>query len=137
MLLHLARYTHLDEFCYNLYSYSYSLLDLFFFFGFKYIFMLGLQDLVMDVRDKLLFEPEYAGNIRENIPPKTPLRIPWPWLPAALCLLQEVHYASLLIIILFRHCRKILVNGKTAQRNENFFFSSSHSIHSAFTTRPK
>lgn len=99
--------------------------------------MLGLQDLVMDVRDKLLFEPEYAGNIRENVPPKTPLRIPWPWLPAALCLLQEVHYASLLITILFRHCRKILVNGKTAQRNENFFFSSSHSIHSAFTTRPK
>ena len=76
----------------------------------------------MDVRDKLLFEPEYAGNIRENIPPKSPLRIPWPWLPAALCLLQEVHYTFLLITILFRHCRRILVNGKIAQRNENFFF---------------
>ena len=93
------------------------------FFFLKYIFILGLQDLLMDVRDKLLFEPEYAGNIRENIPPKSPLRIPWPWLPAALCLLQEVHYTFLLITILFRHCRKILVNGKLAQRNENFFFS--------------
>ncbi|XP_044476784.1 plastid division protein CDP1, chloroplastic-like isoform X2 [Mangifera indica] len=48
------------------------------------------QDLLMDVRDKLLFEPEYAGNKRENIPPKCPLRIPWAWLPGALCLLQEV-----------------------------------------------
>lgn len=44
----------------------------------------------MDVRDKLLFEPEYAGNMREKIPPKSFLRIPWAWLPAALCLLQEV-----------------------------------------------
>ncbi|KAM4114349.1 hypothetical protein ACJW30_04G061900 [Castanea mollissima] len=57
------------------------------------------QDLVMDVRDKLLFEPEYAGNIRENIPPKTPLRIPWPWLPAALCLLQEVGEVKLVLDI--------------------------------------
>ncbi|KAF2546232.1 hypothetical protein F2Q70_00022970 [Brassica cretica] len=47
------------------------------------------QDLLMDVRDKLLFEPEYAGNLKENISPKSPLRIPWAWLPAALCLLQE------------------------------------------------
>lgn len=44
----------------------------------------------MDVRDKLLFEPEYAGNLKENIAPKSPLRIPWVWLSAALCLLQEV-----------------------------------------------
>lgn len=44
----------------------------------------------MDVRDKLLFEPEYAGNKKEKIPPKCPLRIPWAWLPGALCLLQEV-----------------------------------------------
>lgn len=44
----------------------------------------------MDVRDKLLFEPEYAGNVKEKIAPKSPLRIPWAWLPAALCLLQEV-----------------------------------------------
>ncbi|KAK4567356.1 hypothetical protein RGQ29_003245 [Quercus rubra] len=57
------------------------------------------QDLLMDVRDKLLFEPEYAGNIRENIPPKTPLRIPWPWLPAALCLLQEVGEVKLVLDI--------------------------------------
>ncbi|KAK9925649.1 hypothetical protein M0R45_022920 [Rubus argutus] len=48
------------------------------------------QVLLMDVRDKLLFEPEYAGNIKEKIPPKSSLRIPRAWLPAALCLLQEV-----------------------------------------------
>lgn len=47
----------------------------------------------MDVRDKLLFEPEYAGNLKEKIPPKPSLRIPWSWLPGALCLLQEVHLA--------------------------------------------
>lgn len=44
----------------------------------------------MDVRDKLLFESEYAGNLKEKIPPKASLRIPWSWLPGALCLLQEV-----------------------------------------------
>ncbi|XP_010546465.1 PREDICTED: plastid division protein CDP1, chloroplastic isoform X2 [Tarenaya hassleriana] len=48
------------------------------------------QDLLMDVRDKLLFEPEYAGDAKAKIPPKSPLRIPWAWLPGALCLLQEV-----------------------------------------------
>ncbi|KAL6181340.1 hypothetical protein ACLB2K_047995 [Fragaria x ananassa] len=48
------------------------------------------QVLLTDVRDKLLFEPEYAGNIKEKIPPKSSLRIPWAWLPGALCLLQEV-----------------------------------------------
>jgi hypothetical protein len=48
------------------------------------------QNLLMDVRDKLLFEEEYAGNIREKVPPKSSLRIPWSWLPGALCLLQEV-----------------------------------------------
>ncbi|KAJ7970173.1 plastid division protein CDP1, chloroplastic [Quillaja saponaria] len=47
------------------------------------------QDLLMDVRDKLLFEPEYAGNVKEKIPPKASLRIHWSWLPGALCLLQE------------------------------------------------
>ena len=45
----------------------------------------------MDVRDKLLFEQEYAGNVKEKIPPKSSLRIPWGWLPGALCLLQEVY----------------------------------------------
>lgn len=55
----------------------------------------------MDVRDKLLFEPEYAGNLKENISPKSPLRIPWAWLPAALCLLQEV---LLLIMSLQMSC---------------------------------
>ena len=44
----------------------------------------------MDVRDKLLFEPHYAGNMKENILPKSSIRIPWAWLPGALCLLQEV-----------------------------------------------
>ncbi|XP_031406118.1 plastid division protein CDP1, chloroplastic isoform X2 [Punica granatum] len=48
------------------------------------------EDLLMDVRDKLLFESEYAGNVKEKIPPKASLRIPWAWLPGALCLLQEV-----------------------------------------------
>lgn len=50
----------------------------------------------MDVRDKLLFEPEYAGNVREKIPPKASLRIPWAWLSGALCLLLEVQ-ASIVI----------------------------------------
>lgn len=45
----------------------------------------------MDVRDKLLFEPEYAGNLKEKIPPKSSLHIPWSWFTGALCLLQEVH----------------------------------------------
>ncbi|CAB4278238.1 unnamed protein product [Prunus armeniaca] len=53
------------------------------------------QGLLMDVRDKLLFEPEYAGNIKEKIPPKSSLRIPWAWLPGALCLLQEVREVKL------------------------------------------
>lgn len=52
--------------------------------------VISRQNLLMDVRDKLLFEPEYAGNIREKIPPKSSLRIPWAWLPGALCILQEV-----------------------------------------------
>ena len=51
---------------------------------------IALQDLLMDVRDKLLFEPEYAGNLKEKIPPKSALQIPWSWLAAALCLLHEV-----------------------------------------------
>lgn len=46
----------------------------------------------MDVRDKLLFEPEYAGNIKENVPPRSSLCIPWTWLPGALCILQEVTF---------------------------------------------
>ncbi|KAM1049490.1 hypothetical protein TB1_027906 [Malus domestica] len=48
------------------------------------------KDLLMNVREKLIFEPEYAGSKKENIPPKSSLHIPWAWLPAALCLLQEV-----------------------------------------------
>ncbi|OIW15673.1 hypothetical protein TanjilG_09611 [Lupinus angustifolius] len=57
------------------------------------------QDLLMDVRDKLLFEPEYAGDLREKIPPKSSLRIPWSWLPGALCLLQEVGESKLVLDI--------------------------------------
>uniref|UniRef100_A0A1J3FU55 Plastid division protein CDP1, chloroplastic n=1 Tax=Noccaea caerulescens TaxID=107243 RepID=A0A1J3FU55_NOCCA len=57
------------------------------------------QDLLMDVRDKLLFEPEYAGNVKEKIAPKSPLRIPWAWLPGALCLLQEVGEEKLVLDI--------------------------------------
>ncbi|XP_038885039.1 plastid division protein CDP1, chloroplastic isoform X2 [Benincasa hispida] len=57
------------------------------------------QDLLMDVRDKLLFEPHYAGNMKENIPPKSSIRIPWAWLPGALCLLQEVGEAKMVLDI--------------------------------------
>ena len=55
----------------------------------------------MDVRDKLLFEVEYAGNVKEKIPPKSSLRIPWRWLPAAICLLQEVHFILYIFYSLF------------------------------------
>nr|XP_043615276.1 plastid division protein CDP1, chloroplastic [Erigeron canadensis] len=48
------------------------------------------QNLLTDVRDKLLFEADYAGNLREKVPPKSSLQIPWSSLPAALSLLQEV-----------------------------------------------
>lgn len=57
------------------------------------------EDLLMDVRDKLLFEPEYSGNTREKILPKSSLRIPWAWLPGALCLLQEVGEEKLVLNI--------------------------------------
>ncbi|XP_010507485.1 PREDICTED: plastid division protein CDP1, chloroplastic-like [Camelina sativa] len=57
------------------------------------------QDLLMDIRDKLLFEPEYAGNLKEKIAPRSPLRIPWTWLPGALCLLQEVGQEKLVLDI--------------------------------------
>lgn len=53
----------------------------------------------MDVRDKLLFEPEYAGNVKEKVPPKSPLRIPWSWLPGALSLLQEVYFLVTQLIV--------------------------------------
>ncbi|CAK9185574.1 unnamed protein product [Ilex paraguariensis] len=57
------------------------------------------QNLLMDVRDKLLFEPEYAGNIKDKVLPKSSLRIPWTWLPGALCLLQEVGEEKLVLDI--------------------------------------
>uniref|UniRef100_A0A7N0V8H9 ARC6 IMS domain-containing protein n=1 Tax=Kalanchoe fedtschenkoi TaxID=63787 RepID=A0A7N0V8H9_KALFE len=57
------------------------------------------QEILMDVRDKLLFEPEYAGNVKDKIPPKSRLRIPWAWLPGALCLLQEVGEEKLVLDI--------------------------------------
>ncbi|CAI0400233.1 unnamed protein product [Linum tenue] len=57
------------------------------------------QDLLMDVRDKVLFEPEYAGNVRDKIPPKSSLYIPWAWLPGALSLLQEVGEEKLVLDI--------------------------------------
>ncbi|GMY12717.1 plastid division protein CDP1, chloroplastic [Fagus crenata] len=67
--------------------------------GYTMDLVISRQELLMDVRDKLLFEPEYAGNIRENIPPKTPLTIPCHCLPAALCLLQEVGEVKLVLNI--------------------------------------
>ncbi|CAN1180300.1 Plastid division protein CDP1, chloroplastic, partial [Linum perenne] len=39
------------------------------------------EDLLEDVRAKLLFEDEYAGNVKEKIRPKSSLYIPWAWLP--------------------------------------------------------
>ncbi|XP_078448552.1 plastid division protein [Wolffia australiana] len=57
------------------------------------------QELLMDVRDKLLFEPEYAGSVKDKVPPKASLCIPWGWLPAALCLLLEVGEDKLAIDI--------------------------------------
>ncbi|CAN1266701.1 Plastid division protein CDP1, chloroplastic [Linum perenne] len=57
------------------------------------------EDLLEDVRAKLLFEDEYAGNVREKIRPKSSLYIPWAWLPGALCLLQEVGEEKLVLEI--------------------------------------
>ncbi|KAH9622176.1 hypothetical protein KSS87_010035 [Heliosperma pusillum] len=57
------------------------------------------RDLLTDVRDKILFEAEYTGDVKEKIPPKSTLRIPWVWLPAALCLLQEVGEEKLVLEI--------------------------------------
>ncbi|KAL1541930.1 plastid division protein CDP1, chloroplastic-like isoform X1 [Salvia divinorum] len=61
--------------------------------------VLSRRDVLMDVRDKLLFEPEYAGNFKEKQPPKSSLKIPWTWLPGALCLLQEVGEEKLVLEI--------------------------------------
>lgn len=48
------------------------------------------QGLLIDIRDKLLFEPEFSGDVKEHVPPKSSLILPWQWLPAAMSLLQEV-----------------------------------------------
>ncbi|KAL3628973.1 hypothetical protein CASFOL_028019 [Castilleja foliolosa] len=61
--------------------------------------VISRQDLLMDVRDKLLFEPEYAGNFKDKQPPKSSLKIPWAWLPGSLCLLQEVGNEKLVLEI--------------------------------------
>ncbi|XP_075523638.1 plastid division protein CDP1, chloroplastic-like isoform X2 [Primulina tabacum] len=57
------------------------------------------RPVLKDVRDKLLFEPEYAGIIKENQPPKSSLKIPWDWLPVVLCLLQEAGEEKLVLEI--------------------------------------
>lgn len=75
-----SRYTRWKELSARLFNFIFKL----------FLLWAALQGLLMDVRDKLLFEPENAGNIKEKIPPKSSLRIPWAWLPGALCLLQEV-----------------------------------------------
>ncbi|XP_077231344.1 plastid division protein [Tasmannia lanceolata] len=67
--------------------------------GYTLDVVVSRQDLLMDVRDKLLFEPEYAGNAREKVVPKSSLCIPWAWLPGALCLLQEVGEEKLVLEI--------------------------------------
>ncbi|XP_021282283.1 plastid division protein CDP1, chloroplastic [Herrania umbratica] len=67
--------------------------------GYTMDVLVSRQEVLMDMRDKLLFEIEYAGNVKEKIPPKSSLRIPWRWLPAALCLLQEVGEEKLVLEI--------------------------------------
>lgn len=67
--------------------------------GFTMDAIVSRQKLLFDVRDKILFEPDYTGNIRERVPPKSSLRIPWAWLPGALCLLQEVGEEKLVLDI--------------------------------------
>ncbi|XP_028786235.1 plastid division protein CDP1, chloroplastic [Neltuma alba] len=67
--------------------------------GYTMDVVVSRQDLLMDVRDKLLFEPEYAGSLKEKIPPKASLRIPWSWFPGALCLLQQVGESQLVLDI--------------------------------------
>ncbi|XP_073137387.1 plastid division protein CDP1, chloroplastic isoform X2 [Henckelia pumila] len=57
------------------------------------------RPVLKDVRDKLLFEPEYAGIIKEKQPPKSSLKIPWDWLPVVLCLLQEAGEEKLVLEI--------------------------------------
>ncbi|KAJ1273462.1 hypothetical protein BS78_06G282600 [Paspalum vaginatum] len=57
------------------------------------------QALLVDVRDKLLFEQDYAGSVKEKVPPRSSLHIPWSWLPAALCVLQEVGEEKLVLEI--------------------------------------
>ncbi|KAI4978386.1 hypothetical protein ZWY2020_014940 [Hordeum vulgare] len=51
-----------------------------------------LVALLLDVRDKLLFEQEYAGSTKAKVPPRSSLHIPWSLLPAALCVLQEEEF---------------------------------------------
>ncbi|KAK8712157.1 hypothetical protein V6N13_147404 [Hibiscus sabdariffa] len=67
--------------------------------GYTSDIVVSRQEVLMDVRDKLLFEKEYAGNVKEKIPPKSSLRFPWRWLPAAVCLLQEVGEEELVLQI--------------------------------------
>ncbi|XP_022742523.1 plastid division protein CDP1, chloroplastic-like isoform X2 [Durio zibethinus] len=67
--------------------------------GYTMDVIVSRQEVLMDARDKLLFETEYAGNVKEKIPPQSSLRIPWRWLPAALCLLQEVGEEELVLEI--------------------------------------
>lgn len=84
----------------------------------------------MDVRDKLLFEPEYAGNIKEKIPPKSSLRIPRAWLPGALCLLQEVqpHLCSILgLVFSFQLFRISQINTFNPSFKRVSFYKISHS----------
>ncbi|XVE62186.1 hypothetical protein DITRI_Ditri06bG0098200 [Diplodiscus trichospermus] len=67
--------------------------------GYTMDVIVSRQEVLMDVRDKLLFETEYAGNVKQKIPPRSSLRIPWRWLPAAFCLLQEVGEEELVLAI--------------------------------------
>ncbi|KAJ6838653.1 plastid division protein CDP1, chloroplastic [Iris pallida] len=67
--------------------------------GYTADLIVSRQDLLMDVRDKLLFEQEYAGSVKEKVPPKSSLHIPCAWLPAALCILQEVGEMKLVLEI--------------------------------------
>lgn len=105
---------------------------------FGLIFLLAIlcliyfQNLLMDVRDKLMFEPEYAGNIREKVPPKSSLRIPWSWLPGALCLLQEVKQENQYLAGKFQ----FLFSERTLQWEPTKITHMAHRQHAGPTTGP-
>ncbi|KAJ0048376.1 hypothetical protein Pint_16639 [Pistacia integerrima] len=83
------------------------------------------QDLLMDVRDKLLFEPEYAGNKKEKIPPKCPPKNPmglvaWCTLPPSRVFVSGDGYDGLPISLVQVGEEKIVLDlGRSALQHPN------------------